>query len=73
MISTIREITDLPIVVDANQGWKEKGYALDMIEWLAQGVWKWLNNPCQNYYWMKPPGCVTAVRFPSLPMKRASV
>ncbi len=36
MISTIREITDLPIVVDANQGWKEKGYALDMIEWLAQ-------------------------------------
>ena len=36
MIFTIREITDLPIVVDANQGWKEKGYALDMIEWLAQ-------------------------------------
>ncbi|HPJ55751.1 MAG TPA: dipeptide epimerase [Bacteroidales bacterium] len=36
MITTIREITDLPIVVDANQGWKEKGYALDMIEWLAQ-------------------------------------
>jgi L-alanine-DL-glutamate epimerase-like enolase superfamily enzyme len=36
MITTIREVTDLPIVVDANQGWKEKGYALDMIEWLAQ-------------------------------------
>ncbi|MEJ1731446.1 enolase C-terminal domain-like protein, partial [Escherichia coli] len=26
----------LPIVVDANQGWKEKGYALAMIEWLAR-------------------------------------
>ncbi len=36
MIKTIREVTDLPIVIDANQGWKEKGYALDMIEWLAQ-------------------------------------
>ncbi len=36
MITTIREVTQLPIVVDANQGWKEKGYALEMIEWLAQ-------------------------------------
>ncbi len=35
MINTIREVTNLPIVVDANQGWKEKGYALSMIEWLA--------------------------------------
>ena len=35
MINTIREVTDLPIVVDANQGWKEKGYALSMMEWLA--------------------------------------
>jgi len=35
MINTIREVTDLPIVVDANQGWKEKGQALSMIEWLA--------------------------------------
>lgn len=35
MISTIREVTNLPIVVDANQGWKEKGQALSMIEWLA--------------------------------------
>lgn len=39
MISTIREITDTPICVDANQGWKDKRQALDEIEWLAeQGV-----------------------------------
>ena len=35
MINTIREITDLPIVIDANQGWKDKSHALKMIEWLA--------------------------------------
>ena len=28
MISTIREITDLPLAVDANQGWKDKEKAL---------------------------------------------
>ena len=35
MIETIREITDLPIAVDANQGWKDRHKALDMINWLA--------------------------------------
>ncbi len=39
MIRCIREITDTPICVDANQGWKDKQKALDSIEWLAsQGV-----------------------------------
>ena len=36
MIETIREITDLPIAVDANQGWKDKHKALEMIHWLAE-------------------------------------
>ena len=36
MIETIREITDLPIAVDANQGWKDKNQALEMIHWLAE-------------------------------------
>ena len=36
MIETIREITDLPIAVDANQGWKDKKEALEMIHWLAE-------------------------------------
>lgn len=39
MIRTIREITDLPIAVDANQGWTDREKALDEILWLAeQGV-----------------------------------
>ncbi|MES2695917.1 MAG: dipeptide epimerase [Verrucomicrobiota bacterium] len=35
MIETIREVTDVPITVDANQGWKQRDEALAMIEWLA--------------------------------------
>ena len=39
MIRTIREITGLPLVVDANQGWKDRSKALDEIFWLKeQGV-----------------------------------
>ena len=39
MIRTIREVTDLPLAVDANQGWKDREKALDEIFWLAeQGV-----------------------------------
>ena len=34
MISAIREVSDLPIAVDANQGWKDKEKALDEIFWL---------------------------------------
>ncbi len=36
MIETIREVTDKPITVDANQGWTGRGDALRMIEWLAE-------------------------------------
>lgn len=36
MIRTIREITDLPIAVDANQGWKDREKALDEIFWLKE-------------------------------------
>ena len=35
MIETIREVTDTPITVDANQGWKNRDAALRMAEWLA--------------------------------------
>ena len=34
MIRTIREITELPLAVDANQGWKDREKALDEIFWL---------------------------------------
>lgn len=36
MIETIRQVTNLPIAVDANQGWKDKRQALDMIYWLKE-------------------------------------
>ena len=36
MIETIRSVSALPIAVDANQGWKDKHYALDMIHWLKE-------------------------------------
>jgi L-alanine-DL-glutamate epimerase-like enolase superfamily enzyme len=34
IINTIRAATDKPLCVDANQGWKDKNYAIDMIHWL---------------------------------------
>ncbi len=36
MIRTIREVTDLPLAVDANQGWKDRQQALDEIFWLQE-------------------------------------
>ena len=36
MIETIREITDVPLAVDANQGWKDREKALDEIFWLKE-------------------------------------
>ena len=39
MIRAIREVSDLPIAVDVNQGWKDKKKALDEIFWLKeQGI-----------------------------------
>lgn len=34
MVETIRSVTDVPLCVDVNQGWKDKHFALDMIHWL---------------------------------------
>ena len=35
LIEAIRDVTDRPITVDANQGWRDRTEALRMIEWLA--------------------------------------
>jgi L-Ala-D/L-Glu epimerase len=45
MIDTIREVTDKPITVDANQGWKDRGAALAMIEWLAARRVEFIEQP----------------------------
>lgn len=39
LIETIRSVSDLPLYVDANQGWADKKQAIDLIYWLHdQGV-----------------------------------
>lgn len=35
IITSIRQLTDKPLFIDVNQGWRDKYYALDMISWLA--------------------------------------
>ncbi len=36
IIDTIRRVTDTPICIDANQGWTDKYFALDMLNWLYE-------------------------------------
>ena len=36
IVTTIRALTDKPLYVDVNQGWSDKYFALDMIDWLAE-------------------------------------
>lgn len=36
MINTIRSVTDKPLCVDVNQGWNDRGKALEMIHWLKE-------------------------------------
>lgn len=36
MIETVRSVTDVPVFVDVNQGWKDRNYALEMARWLSE-------------------------------------
>ncbi len=36
IIEFVREVTNVPLYVDVNQGWKDKYFAIDMINWLAR-------------------------------------
>ena len=45
MIETIRSITNTPITVDVNQGWKDKNLALDMINWLKEKNVEFIEQP----------------------------
>ncbi|TSA39239.1 MAG: dipeptide epimerase [Porphyromonadaceae bacterium] len=36
MVQTIRSVTNVPLAVDVNQGWKDKEKALEMIYWLKE-------------------------------------
>jgi L-alanine-DL-glutamate epimerase-like enolase superfamily enzyme len=45
MIETIRSVTDKPLTVDVNQGWKDKEFALDMIHWLNERGIEFVEQP----------------------------
>ncbi len=49
MIEAIRSVTDKPIAVDANQGWEDKHYALDMIYWLKEKGIVMIEQPLPKY------------------------
>ena len=36
IINSVRNYTDKPLVVDVNQGWKDKSFVIEMIDWLSQ-------------------------------------
>jgi L-alanine-DL-glutamate epimerase-like enolase superfamily enzyme len=45
MIETIRSVTDKPLTADVNQGWKDKNYALDMLNWLSEKNTLYIEQP----------------------------
>lgn len=45
MINTIRSVSDKPICVDVNQGWKDRSYALEMANWLRERNVIFLEQP----------------------------
>ncbi|HEK86472.1 MAG: dipeptide epimerase [Candidatus Saccharicenans sp.] len=58
IIEGIREVTDRPIRVDANEGWKTKEEALEMINWLADKGVEFVEQPLpaanlDDYRWLK--------------------
>ncbi|MDR2585291.1 MAG: dipeptide epimerase [Prevotellaceae bacterium] len=58
MINTIRSVTDTVIAVDANQGWHDKHYALDMIYWLKERGVNMIEQPMPKL-WLDESAWVT--------------
>ena len=58
MINTIRSVTNTPIAVDANQGWNDKHYALDMIYWLKERGVNMIEQPMPKL-WLDEAAWVT--------------
>ena len=57
IIDTIRAVTDKPIAIDVNQGWKDKYRALEMIEWLQNKNVLFIEQPLpkenvDDAYWL---------------------
>jgi L-alanine-DL-glutamate epimerase-like enolase superfamily enzyme len=45
MIETVRSVTDVPLYVDVNQGWKDRQMALDMCHWLKEKGIEFVEQP----------------------------
>jgi L-alanine-DL-glutamate epimerase-like enolase superfamily enzyme len=45
MIETVRSLTDVPLTADANQGWKDRNYALEMTHYLKEQGVKFIEQP----------------------------
>jgi L-alanine-DL-glutamate epimerase-like enolase superfamily enzyme len=45
IVETIRSYTDKKLVLDVNQGWRDKSYALEMINWLCDKNILFLEQP----------------------------
>jgi L-alanine-DL-glutamate epimerase-like enolase superfamily enzyme len=45
MVEVIRSLTDKPLCVDVNQGWKDRDHALEMAEWLKEKGVIFLEQP----------------------------
>jgi len=58
MINTIRSVTDKTIYIDANQGWRDKHYALDMIHWLNERKVTMVEQPMPKL-WLDEAAWVT--------------
>jgi L-Ala-D/L-Glu epimerase len=58
IIEGIREVTDKPLRADANEGWKSKEQALEMIDWMAGRGVELIEQPLpadrlEDYAWLK--------------------
>ncbi len=45
LIETIRSITNVPLSVDVNQGWRDKNMALEMVHWLHENGIVFVEQP----------------------------
>lgn len=45
MINSVRSVTDVPLYVDVNQGWKDKHEALEMLHWLKEQGIEFVEQP----------------------------
>lgn len=77
IISAIREVTDKPVRVDANEGWKSKEYALEQIHWLADNNIEFVEQPMpadmyKEYLWLKEKSPLPLIADESV-KKRADI